>query len=138
MPVFIHKEYRLTAAIKSILNQTYKNIELIIVDGSSTSKNYDVIKSFSDNRIFYYKTKGYINCLNLGLSKSKGEYIARMDSDDISYKTRIEEQYNFLIKNKDIDICSVQAKLFGDISITDKVTKFPQNIDFITCTKINK
>ena len=83
MPIFIHKEWQLTAAIKSILNQTYENIEFIIVDGSSTSKNYDIIKRFNDSRIFYYQTKGYINCLNLGLAKSKGEYIARMDSDDI-------------------------------------------------------
>lgn len=135
MPIFIHKEWQLTAAIKSILNQTYENIEFIIVDGSSTSKNYDIIKRFNDSRIFYYKTKGYINCLNLGLAKSKGEYIARMDSDDISYRTRIEEQYEFLINNKDVDMCSVQAKLFGDVSHPNKVTKFQQNIEFIPFTK---
>lgn len=135
MPIFTHKEYQLKAAIKSILNQTYKNIELIIVDGSSTSKNYNTIKCFSDNRIFYYKAKGYINCLNLGIAKSKGEYIARMDSDDISYRTRIEEQYNFLLKNKDIDMCSVQVRLFGDIPSSKKITSFPQNIEFIPFIK---
>lgn len=135
MPIFIHKEWQLIAAIKSILNQTYENIEFIIVDGAPTSKNYDIIKRFNDSRIFYYKTKGYINCLNLGLAKSKGEYIARMDSDDISYRTRIEEQYEFLINNKDIDMCSVQAKIFGDVSSPNQITAFPQNLEFIKFIK---
>ena len=135
MPIFIHKEWQLTAAIKSILNQTYENIEFIIVDGSPTSKNYDIIKRFNDSRIFYYKTKGYINCLNLGLAKSKGEYIARMDSDDISYRTRIEEQYEFLINNKDIDMCSVQAKFFGDTQTQKLITDFPKNLEFIPFIK---
>ena len=135
MPVFIHKKWQLVAAVKSILNQTYENIELIIIDGSSSSKNYDIIKLFNDNRIFYYKTKGYINCLNLGLEKSKGEYIARMDSDDISYRTRIEEQYEFLLNNKDIDICSVQAKYFGDMQYPNPITNFPQNLKFIDFIK---
>ena len=132
MPIFIHKEWQLKAAVKSILNQTYENIELIIVDGSSTSKNYNIIKCFNDSRIIYYKTKGYINCLNLGIANSRGEYIARMDSDDISYKTRIEEQYEFLRNNKDVDMCSVQAKLFGDISCHNKITDYPTHLDFIS------
>lgn len=135
MPIFMHKDWQLKAAINSILNQTYKNIELIIVDGASDLKNYDVIKNYSDNRIFYYKTKGYINCLNMGLAKSKGEFIARMDSDDISYKTRLEEQYEFLKNNKDVDMCSVQAKFFGNVPGYNTITQFPQKIEFIKFIK---
>ena len=114
MPIYNHSEKQLTTAIHSILNQTFHDLELIVVDGKSGNKNTDIISSISDPRIKYYKTKGYINCLNFGIEQSKGKYIARMDSDDISHPARIEEQVRFLDKNPEISLCSCLVEYFGD------------------------
>lgn len=107
----------LDCAINSILNQTYKNIELIIVcDGSKEEFNY--IKSkYEDKRIkliLNNKNMGLPYSLNKGVVESTGYYIARMDSDDISLPNRIEKQVKFLMNHKDISLCSTYARLFGD------------------------
>lgn len=113
MPIFRHSKEQLTSAIQSILNQTFSDFEFIIIDGTQDSKNADIISTLQDKRIKYLKTKGYINCLNLGVKEAKGEYVARMDSDDISYPTRIEEQVKFLDDNPDISLCSCLVEYFG-------------------------
>lgn len=114
MPIFCHSEKQLTTAIYSILNQTFKDLELIIVDGRLDDKNSKIISAIDDSRIRYFKTKGYVNCLNLGIEEARGKYIARMDSDDISYPTRIAEQVQFLDENPDISLCSCLVEYFGD------------------------
>lgn len=130
MPIFNHPKKRLEKAIKSILNQSYQNIELIIVDGCKTNRNFEVIQRFNNPKISYYKACGYINCLNIGLEKAKGKYIARADSDDISYSNRIEKQVDFLEKNKNIDVCSCQTYVFGDVP--NVITQFDYNVTFQT------
>ena len=78
----------LKESINSILNQTYKNIELIIVNDGSNKDDLKVIKSFNDNRIRVVNNKvneGLAISLNKAIDISNGIYIARMDSDDISY-----------------------------------------------------
>lgn len=86
----------LSEAIKSIVNQTYKDWELIIVDDGSTDNTYEVCKDFSDidSRIKYFKNpgKGGAAARNYGISKSAGEYIAFLDDDDISLPHRFESQ----------------------------------------------
>lgn len=114
MPVFNHSEAQLTAAIDSILNQTFKNLELIIADGRKDDKNLKIISSINDTRIRYFKTCGYINNLNFGIEQARGKYIARMDSDDISYPTRIEEQVRFLDNNPEVSLCSCLVEYFGE------------------------
>lgn len=131
MPVFNHHENKLQQAIKSILEQSYQNIEFIIVDGCKSNKNFEIIQRFNSTKISYYKTCGYTNCLNVGLQHTKGKYIARADSDDISYPNRIEQQVDFLEKNKDIDVCSVQTKIFGD-SLKHYSTNYEKNVTFNT------
>ena len=91
-------------AIKSILNQTYKNFEFIICDDGSSDKTYDLLKEFSkkDKRIILLKNdknRGLAYSLNNCLRIARGEYIARMDADDISMKNRLEKQLRFLEKN---------------------------------------
>ena len=107
LPVY-NSEYFLTDAIKSILNQTYSNLELIIIYDHSIDDSLDVIKKFlkldSRTQIVNGRGKGLADALNLGIKKSKGEYLARMDADDISHQLRLEKQLNFL-KNNDFDIC---------------------------------
>ncbi len=134
MPVFNHPARRLRRAVESILNQTYSDFELIVVDGGSTDANSRVIGEFDDPRIVFRKAKGYINCLNLGLKTARGVYIARMDSDDVSLPQRLEEQVRFLEQNPRVDLCSCQAELFGDAA--PRVTDYPENVDLAVCVEM--
>ena len=105
MPVYNTCEKYFRIAIKSILNQTFKDFEFIIVDNGSKKYVSNIIKCYKDNRIKNYrinKNKGPAYARNLGIEKSNGKYIAFMDSDDISLPKRLEIQYDFLEKNKDI------------------------------------
>jgi glycosyltransferase involved in cell wall biosynthesis len=106
MPVHNSAAY-LNKAINSVLNQTYKNLELIIIDDSSVDNSLKIINSFKDSRISVYtldENHGNYYCRNIGIDKSKGKYIANMDSDDISLPNRIEKQVNFFEKNPSIYI----------------------------------
>ena len=103
-------------SINSILNQTYSNIEFIIVcDGDK--KEYRYLKEkYNDKRIILLlneENMGLPYSLNKAINFSTGDYIARMDSDDISLPNRLELQIKFLEKNSNIDICSSYAKTFG-------------------------
>ncbi len=114
MPIFRHSKGQLITAISSLLNQTFRDLEVIIVDGSSDNNNFEIISSINDNRIKYFRTKGYINCLNYGIEQAKGLYIARMDDDDISLPTRIEEQVLFMDNNPNVSLCSCLVEFFGE------------------------
>lgn len=106
----------LQMAVESILNQTYKNIEFIIVNNGGN--NYQDLVNYqkSDNRIVIINNENTLDlpsALNMAMEKSEGFYIARMDSDDYSLPDRIENQVLFLEKNPNICICSMYARLFG-------------------------
>ncbi|SMP65738.1 Glycosyl transferase family 2 [Sphaerochaeta associata] len=99
------------AALSSILNQTYFNLEvLVIVDNPQNLEAISFLKSSSqkDNRITIHineRNRGLVYCLNYGISIAKGEYIARMDADDISFHKRIEQELEFLLEH-DHDLVS--------------------------------
>lgn len=103
MCVYNTKEEYLIEAVKSILNQTYQNLELIIVDDASSNDLY-TSPLFNDKKISIVrneKNKGPSYSRNLGIDLARGSYIAFMDSDDISSLDRLEKQYSFLELNKD-------------------------------------
>lgn len=108
MSVYNEKPMWLRKSIESILNQTYSNIEyIIILDNSDNVELENIIKEYSqkDNRIRFLKNvsnQGLVYSLNKGIREAKGQYIARMDADDYSIKERLEQQYSCLIKN-DVD-----------------------------------
>ncbi|MFQ2222915.1 glycosyltransferase [Aeromonas enteropelogenes] len=112
LPVY-NSENFIRDSVNSILEQSYKNIELIIINDGSTDSTFDIIKSFSDERIriISRENKGLIFSLNEGISLAKGRFIARMDADDISEPDRIERQVKFLEKNKDINIVGASVYL---------------------------
>lgn len=105
MPVGNDISY-LQEAVDSILNQTYKNIELIIVYATTEQYSVDKLHSFKDKRIrlFYREKNGIWDALNYGISMAKGRYIARMDADDVSKEERLEKQVEFLESNPEIGI----------------------------------
>lgn len=98
MPAYNAAAY-LNQALDSILAQTYSNFELIVLNDGSTDQTDKVIESYTDTRIQYINNQsnvGIVATLNKGLSAANGEYIARMDADDISTPVRFERQINFL------------------------------------------
>lgn len=111
MPVYNTEEKFLREAIESILNQTFTDFEFIIINDGSTNNAEDVICSYNDERIKYIKNEqniGVSASANLGLNEAKGKYIARMDSDDVSTKERLETQYKFLEENPQYQLCSTR------------------------------
>ncbi len=104
LPVYGFSRY-LKEAIDSILNQTLKDLELIIIEDSKERKfeNEKLISGYKDKRIKYIKNKtkqGLVKSLNIGISFSNSKYIARQDADDISLPDRLLKQYNFLKEKK--------------------------------------
>ena len=109
MSVYNEKEKWLMEAIESILKQSYKNIEFIIIlDNPDNDKLNNIIKFYNkkDSRVRYFKNEkniGLVKSLNKALTYVKGDFIARMDADDISMPDRIEKQMNYLNNHPDID-----------------------------------
>lgn len=106
MPVYNAENY-IDTAVKSILNQSYKNFELIIIDDCPTDSSMEIIMQYSDVRIRVFhneQNSGISYSRNKGLDYSRGEYIAIMDDDDISMPLRLEKQIQFLDTHDNIDI----------------------------------
>lgn len=106
-------------AINSIINQSYKNWELIMCDDGSTDRTYEIAKDYEDidNRIKVLKNdknKGLAYSLNKCIEESSGEYIARHDADDYSKKNRLEIELKFLDNNKEYGFVSSGVYLFDD------------------------
>ncbi|WP_417427759.1 glycosyltransferase family 2 protein [Halpernia sp.] len=116
MPVYNGEKF-LAEAIESILNQTFRDFELLLINDGSTDKTEDIILFYKDSRIIYIKNEqnlGLIKTLNKGLDLSHGEFIARMDQDDISNPTRFEKQIKVFENNPKIGVCGTWFTLFGD------------------------
>jgi glycosyltransferase involved in cell wall biosynthesis len=116
MPVYNGEKY-LKEAIDSILNQTYKSFDFLIINDGSIDKSQAIIKSYNDSRIRLINNEtnlGLIASLNKGLHLANSEYIARMDQDDISYPERLEKQVSFMEKHPEVGTCGTWAERFGD------------------------
>lgn len=105
MPVYNTEAY-LAPAIDSILNQTFGDFEFIILDDGSTDRSPEIVREFAarDSRIRFVPAahQGYVALLRQGLALCRGEFIARMDSDDISMPQRFERQIEFLRAHLDV------------------------------------
>ena len=123
-----NSEKTLGEAIKSILNQSYENIELLIIDDFSSDNTFKVCKEFSriDNRVKVFQNKenlGLTKSLNYLIKKAEGKYIARQDSDDISDKERIKKQIDFISKFN-LDACSSRAIVMDSNKITPNLSYY--------------
>ncbi len=118
MPVFNGEKY-LKESISSILNQTYKDFEFIIIDDGSQDDSLSIINSFNDSRI-----KVIRNHRNLGIRKSRnraikiaqGKFIAIFDADDIARPTKLQEQFDVMTKDPSIDMCFAKRSLIDSNS----------------------
>lgn len=109
LPCYNAERY-VESCINSVLNQTYRNLELIIVDDGSTDNTAKIINNFNDNRIKLYRNKancGITTSLNKALALSRGIYVARIDADDMMHPERVSKQVQFLEDRKNSQIMLV-------------------------------
>jgi glycosyltransferase involved in cell wall biosynthesis len=135
LPVF-NARHTVGEAIESILRQTFSDFELIVVDDASTDNSAQIIQSYDDPRIVYLRNDVNLHVaetLNRGMSNSRGKYVARMDSDDISLPNRFAKQYEFLESHPEISICGTFAEIFGER--TGRIT-LPIEPDELRCALI--
>ena len=114
IPIHNAEKY-LDRAIMSVIKQTYKKIEIICIENGSNDNSLALLKYYSkiykNLKVIHLKKASLSDALNKGINKSNGEYIARMDADDISHPKRIEKQIKFLKKNKSVSIVGTNINL---------------------------
>lgn len=119
----------ITASIDSIIQQTHKAFELLIFDDSTDERTREAIDSFrSDSRVKIFRSDkrlGFVSSLNMGLEKAQGEYIARMDGDDIALPERLEKEVVFLEKHKNIYVVGGQIDIINDQGEIISSRKYP-------------
>lgn len=110
IPVY-NRENTIEKSIKSVLNQTYHKLEIIIVDDGSNDNTFSVIKKIKDSRIrifSYRQNRGACYARNIGIKNARGEYIAFQDSDDKWYVDKLKRQVDFIEKtNSDFVFCGM-------------------------------
>jgi glycosyltransferase involved in cell wall biosynthesis len=125
LPVY-NCELYVQTAVESILHQTYADFELLIIDDASTDATVSIIKKLDDSRIQLIEkpvNSGYTRSLNHGLQLAKGQYIARMDGDDISFPERFAQQIAYLDAHPEVMVCGTTYKIVGN----DKRITLPEN-----------
>lgn len=116
MPVYNAQE-TVIESLNSIINQTYQNLEIIVINDGSSDESERLVRSLTDKRITIYANdtnRGIIKTLNRGLQLARGKYIARMDADDISLPTRIEEEVKLMEQHPEVVVCGTDIELFSD------------------------
>jgi glycosyltransferase involved in cell wall biosynthesis len=115
MPCYNAAGY-ISEAIKSVLGQTFRDFELLIINDGSNDNTAEIIKSFYDERIVFIEQEqqGVAAALNNGLKHARAAYIARFDADDICFTDRLEKQYNFMLSNPEYIIVGSGADYIDD------------------------
>jgi glycosyltransferase involved in cell wall biosynthesis len=128
MPVYNGEKY-IKESIQSILNQTFGDFLLVVVDDCSTDGTQEIVKSFNDNRIIYIKNDenvGSVKSRNIALKAADSEYVAILDADDIAEPKRFEIQNAFLDNNPDFGVVTTPAQLID--SSGKKISKISKEI----------
>jgi glycosyltransferase involved in cell wall biosynthesis len=129
MPAYNASRY-LRESIDSVLAQTYANFELIIVDDGSTDDSADIVGSYDDPRIRLIRNKhDYISSLNLAVNSATGDYIARMDADDVMMPDRLARQLAYLEQHPEVDVVGGNIQTFG--TGKPRVTDLPQEVTML-------
>jgi len=129
LPVY-NCELYIQTAVESILNQTFTDFEFLIIDDASTDATVSILKKIDDSRIQLIQkpvNSGYTQSLNFGLQLAKGEYIARMDGDDIIYPERFAKQIAYLETHPEVVVCGTTYKIVGN----DKQIALPEQHEAI-------
>jgi len=129
VPMYNAREY-ISEALESLIKQSYKNIEIIVVDDGSTDNSSEIAKNFStkDKRIKLIENAqnaGVAAAKNRGIKEAAGEYIAYSGADDISHIKRVEWQVDYLIANPKIEICGGHTIIIDNKSNPIGYRKYP-------------
>jgi glycosyltransferase involved in cell wall biosynthesis len=131
MPIYNSADY-VEQAIRSILDQTLEDFELILIDDGSTDETSEIIKKFHDPRIVmihHDRNEGIVSSLNDGLRLARGEFIARMDADDISLPDRLSKQRAYLLLHPEYGVCGTSLQLIG----TQQILHMPVDPEELKC-----
>ena len=128
-------EHLIEETIKSVISQTYKNWEMILVDDCSPDNSADIIKRYSekDNRIKYMKLQensGAAVARNYALENSKGRFIAYLDADDLWKPEKLEKQIQFMLDNDYAFTCTDYEKIDETGKSLNKIVKIPQKVNY--------
>lgn len=121
----------ITETIQSVINQTYSDWELIIVDDCSTDDTEKIVSSFDDPRIYFYKNssnRGAAVSRNRAIKLAIGEYIAILDSDDVWLPEKLEKQVSFMKKNNYSFCCSYSSNIDEDSNYLGFIDMCPRKI----------
>jgi glycosyltransferase involved in cell wall biosynthesis len=138
MPAYNAEEY-IDDAIQSILNQSFRDFEFLIINDGSNDRTEQIILENSDTRIKYHKNDknlGLIKSLNLGFKIAQGKYIVRMDADDISAPNRLYKQYEFMENNDEVGLLGTWFTSFNETQ--QKTSKYPLKHDDICLKQLFK
>ena len=127
-------EKHIKPTIESILNQTFKDFEFVIVNDASTDATVDLIESYKDSRIIIHHNKknvGQTKSLNIGLRLARGKYIARIDAGDVSLPVRLKKQVAYMEKHPEIAILGTSAFRYNDKGRLIDVVHMPDSLDHI-------
>lgn len=136
IPVYHPNIEYIKLAVKSILTQTHKELEVIIIEDDPEGIVKKVLDDFGDERIVYVGNTGRLGIaasINKGLDISKGKYIARMDDDDFSLRTRIKTQHDFMEKNQSVGVCGTWCIKSDDhdLMALDKIGYEKRKVKFL-------
>lgn len=113
--VVYNAEQYIEESVISVLNQSFQDFELLLIDDGSTDKSMQIVEHFKDSRIrVIHNSHDFVDSLNLGLDESIGKYIARMDADDIMHPDRLFVQYHLMEDQPWIDFCSSWCIFFEE------------------------
>ena len=126
LPVYNGEEY-LQAAIDSILAQTFRDFELIIINDGSRDGSKSIIDAICDERVrkYHQDNVGLAATLNRGIDLAQGDYVARQDQDDISYPERLERQVDYLDNRSDVALVGTRAEIWVGDKKTERVHNHP-------------
>jgi len=121
-------EKYLKECMDSVLNQSFKEFEFLVIDDFSCDSSLEIIRGYKDDRVRIIENKeniGQIKSLNIGLDCARGEYIARIDQDDIMLKTRLKSQLDFLEKKQNAAVAGSWAEVIDEAGRVIMRSEFP-------------
>lgn len=135
MPVYNGARF-VAKTMESILNQSFGDFEFIVIDDASSDNSFDILSNYRDSRIRLFRNDsniGQVKTLNKGLRLCQGEFIARIDQDDIASKNRLERQTDFLLKHKEYAATGTSAFIINEFGKKIGIYDAPTDTD---CFKI--
>ena len=123
----LNGESDIQEAVESILDQTYEDYEFIVIDDGSTDSTPEILQGFVDPRlrVITQETQGLTKALNMGIGLSKGEYIARLDADEIAHSDRLSRQVDYLDSHPNVGLVGSFCKNVNKVSGGEDVWTYP-------------